>query len=209
RQFRQTTTFKSSELHWGGCALMSTSGATPVLRSVLLPLLDKNDVIEKTDNPTPTGSHWLFQPPPYVSGADLIGERIIISNPSLLSGAAVGGYTLRARSARHTFIFPEGAVIPPQGSITVYCSPGHLSKEELRGVGKGDLLWLNQDGTLRRKEVLNNNGEEITLADRRGRDLASLMVHPDPNPRSPGAGGNGYGDMDGEEEDDEEWEWER
>ncbi|CAM9497910.1 unnamed protein product [Choristocarpus tenellus] len=102
----------------------------------------------------------------------------MVRNPSLLWKADIGGYFLHDRSGKHNFQFPEKCTILARGSITVYCSPGQLSDYELNTLGKGNLMWLNQDGSLRRKEVLNNDGDEIMLSDREGVEVASILTIP-------------------------------
>ena len=63
----------------------------------------------------------------------------------------------------HIFKFPRDAVIPCNSEVYVYTCPGRMKKEELDGLPTPNILWKNLDGSLRRKEVLNN-GNNYSLA---------------------------------------------
>ncbi|CAM9467935.1 unnamed protein product [Ectocarpus sp. 6 AP-2014] len=150
-----------------------------VPRSLLLPGLDTHQVQEEDDvptDPTPPGSHWLFRPPPFIAHADLEAETVTIRNPSVWTGANLAGYTLTDRLQRHTYHFPERFVLRARTSLTLYCCPGKFSEGALHNLPQPFLLWHNQDGSLRRKEVMENSGETLVLSDAKGNEVAVLEV---------------------------------
>lgn len=91
---------------------------------------------------------WL----PYVSSIDVIDEIVIISNPSN-SIIDLTGYTLCDLKKRHAFKFPP-CKLDGNSDIRIYCCPG-LKHKHFEFI-EPYLLWTNSDGSLRRKEVLNN-----------------------------------------------------
>ncbi|CAM9952253.1 unnamed protein product [Pylaiella littoralis] len=160
-----------------------------VPRGLLLPGLDTYEVQdEELHDPTPAGSNWLFRPPPYISWADLSAEMVTIQNPSAWSGASLDGYTLSDRLQKHTFHFPAGCVVRARRSLTLYCCPGKLSEGALDNLPQTTaVLWKNQDGSLRRKEVMDNTGDALVLSDPLGKEISVLEV--------PGIDDNGEPEM--------------
>lgn len=149
-----------------------------VPRALLIPGLDTYEVplTDEDEDPTPPGSHWLFRPPPYVSRADLKSETITLCNPAVWGSANLSGYNLSDRARHHMYSFPQGYSLPAGKSVTLHCCPGKLSPAEVDALPKRDLLWKNQDGSLRRKEVLNDDGDSVKLLNARGREVASLTI---------------------------------
>eukprot|EP00903_Cladosiphon_okamuranus_P006717 g6555.t1 len=148
-----------------------------VPRGLLLPVLDTYEVREEElPDPTPPGSHWLFRPPPFISWVDLEAETVTIENPSAWRGAWLDGYTLTDRHHRHTYHFPSGSVVRARRSLILYCCPGKLSDEALENLPRNALLWRNQDGSLRKKEVLDNTGDFAILSDAGGKEIAALEI---------------------------------
>lgn len=90
---------------------------------------------------------------PYVSGIDLLEETITIYNP-LGKSFDMTGYTLCDFHRNHVFKFPAGFTINEYDHVIVYCCPG--KKRHLDSPRESHLLWTNNDGSFRRKEVLNN-----------------------------------------------------
>lgn len=89
---------------------------------------------------------------PFISSIDVEEEYLTIYNP-LSTELNVCNYSLVDSKHHHTFTLPEEAIIPAQGTLYVYTCPGgnHQSRFQTPHV-----LWTNHDGSLRRKEVLNN-----------------------------------------------------
>ena len=58
---------------------------------------------------------------------------------------------------KHIFVFPEGTIIKGKSDLYVYTCPGksHFSSQEAQ-FQEPNVKWLNQDGTFRKKEILNN-----------------------------------------------------
>lgn len=98
-------------------------------------------------------SNLLSSTIPFISDIDLIKETIIIYNPSS-SLYSFKGYTISDYHKRHIFSFPDDFILEPYSSVIIYCCPGKIRHVE--DIQENHLLWTNSDGTLRRKEVLNN-----------------------------------------------------
>ena len=90
---------------------------------------------------------------PYVSGIDLLKETITVYNP-LGRSFNMTGYTLCDYHRNHVFKFPEGFALDKYSHVVVYCCPGKKKHPDV--TGETHLLWTNNDGSYRRKEVLNN-----------------------------------------------------
>jgi hypothetical protein len=90
---------------------------------------------------------------PYVSGIDLLDETITVYNP-LGKSIDMTGYSLCDYHRNHMFKFPSGFVLDKCEHVTVFCCPG--KKKHVEQPGEIHLLWTNNDGSYRRKEVLNN-----------------------------------------------------
>ncbi len=90
---------------------------------------------------------------PYISAIDLLGECITLTNPKN-SSFDLKDYFVTDGKKMHIFIFPEDCVIPASSTMNVYTCPGKV--EDHNDFIEPYVLWTNLDGSLRRKEVLNN-----------------------------------------------------
>jgi hypothetical protein len=90
---------------------------------------------------------------PYVANIDLLEETIVIYNPSS-QDHSMEGYYLHDYHQIHCYTFPSDFILPSQSSVTLYCCPGKYGRE--LNESQTVLFWKNNDGSLRKKEVLNN-----------------------------------------------------
>jgi hypothetical protein len=110
-----------------------------------------------TEQPTLTG---LFSSPvqhsitePFICDVDVIDEKITIVNPAS-SPKDLTGYSISDFHGKHVYHFPDNFVLPSVSKAVLFCCPGirpHVDDYQVN-----HLLWMNKDGTMRRKEVLNN-----------------------------------------------------
>ena len=89
---------------------------------------------------------------PFISSIDLLEEIIILYNPSS-SSFFLENFTLSDSYKKHIYKFPESSKISSFSFLVVDCCPGKRKEIEEK---EDYLLWRNNDGTLRKKEVLNN-----------------------------------------------------
>ena len=88
-----------------------------------------------------------------ITNVDVLSETIRISNRSSVS-RDLTGCTLRDQEDKHVFRFPDNFSLSAHSEVVVYCTPGKLEGSD--SLSEPYLLWTNADGSLRRKEVLNN-----------------------------------------------------
>lgn len=95
---------------------------------------------------------------PYISFMDVEEEWLTIANPSEDS-IDLSGYFLQDLKALHRFYFPENTDLPASGQLNLYTCPGN---PDVPNHFTGDyVLWKNHDGSLRKKEVLNNGNVKM------------------------------------------------
>lgn len=92
---------------------------------------------------------------PFISTVDAENEIIIVSNPSSVEISLANFIVVDFRKL-HRFKFPVDTKIPPHGDIHLYTCPGGHSPEPPNAWREPYVFWRNNDGSLRRKEVLNN-----------------------------------------------------
>ena len=90
---------------------------------------------------------------PFISDVDIIDEKITIVNPSM-NRMSLAGYKLSDFHGKHIYEFPDDFVMHEQSKVVLFCCPG--KRPHVDDYQVNHLLWKNKDGTLRRKEVLNN-----------------------------------------------------
>jgi hypothetical protein len=89
----------------------------------------------------------------FISSLDLIGEIAVLTNPTN-DNVSVEKWSISDGKKLHTFVFPLNCVIHRNSTLNVYTCPG---REHNGGVYTNPcVLWTNLDGTMRKKEVLNN-----------------------------------------------------
>lgn len=91
---------------------------------------------------------------PYLSAMDVEKELIVVANP-LPQDVDLSNYFVQDINGTHRLCFPSGTILPASSHLFVYSCPGG-DKNESRTYREPYVLWRNQDGSLRRKEVLNN-----------------------------------------------------
>jgi hypothetical protein len=92
---------------------------------------------------------------PYVANINLLDETIEIYNPSS-QDHPMEGYYLHDYHQSHRYNFPSDFILPSQSSVTLYCCPGKYGPAVDSSQRERVLYWRNNDGSLRKKEVLNN-----------------------------------------------------
>jgi hypothetical protein len=97
---------------------------------------------------------------PFISDVDIIDEKITIVNPST-ADLNLTGYRISDSDVKHVYCFPDGFLLPAVSKVVLFCCPGKRAHVDDYQVNH--LLWSNRDGTMRRKEVLNN-GKRIILS---------------------------------------------
>ncbi len=90
---------------------------------------------------------------PFISGIDLEQEILILNNPSN-EPVSLENYSVQDSKHLHIYKFPSDTTIEPNSVLYLYTCPGgsHGSGE----LNRPFVLWKNTDGSLRKKEVLNN-----------------------------------------------------
>jgi hypothetical protein len=89
----------------------------------------------------------------FISSLDLTGEIVVLTNPTN-KNVSIEKWSISDGKKLHTFVFPVNCVIHGNSTLNVYTCPGG---EHNGGVFINPcVLWTNLDGTMRRKEVLNN-----------------------------------------------------
>ncbi len=100
---------------------------------------------------------------PYIATVDADDEFITICNPRSTE-LHLKDYYVVDRKRLHKFIFTEDEhIIQPHGTLYLYTCP-KLTIEQGKTFLDPHVLWRNVDGTLRRKEVLNNGMSDYFLA---------------------------------------------
>ncbi len=88
---------------------------------------------------------------PYISSIDVEDEILTIFNPSPRL-VDLSHFYVQDDKAIHKLVFPVGTEIESKGVLYIYTCPGAY-----RGTFEmPNVLWKNLDGSLRKKEVLNN-----------------------------------------------------
>ncbi|EWM25118.1 Lamin Tail domain protein [Nannochloropsis gaditana] len=118
----------------------------------------------------------LYRSPPYISDVDVKREIITISNPESVP-VDLSGHSLCDKGQHHRYEFEEGYTLAPGAELHVYCAPGKYGVEEEERPGELQiLLWTTREGRPRRREVLNQEGDRVTLIDQNGMEIAALEV---------------------------------
>lgn len=90
---------------------------------------------------------------PYILSLDLLAENVTLANPQGVE-ISLKDYFITDYKKLHFFKFPDDCVIAANGNLVVHTCPGR-SKGNAEFV-EPCVLWTNHDGSLRKKEVLNN-----------------------------------------------------
>lgn len=106
---------------------------------------------------------------PYISLLDAEQEVLTIYNPGS-NVASLDGYYLQDIKHLHHFNFPPETKVLPHSELTVYTCPGGNYQ---RNFVEPCVKWLNNDGSLRKKEVLNNEYCTMLLYAPNGKCIAS------------------------------------
>jgi len=129
------------------------------------------------DKPSLTG---LFSPhvqhssaEPFISDVDIIDEKITIVNPSN-AAKNMKGYMISDFHGKHVYHFPDDFEMPAVSKAVLFCCPGQ--RPHVDDYQVNHLLWMNKDGSLRKKEVLNNDGDCALLMNPNGVQIA-LCTH--------------------------------
>lgn len=98
---------------------------------------------------------------PFISSLDPEREFLTIYNPSA-STISLAGYFVTDSKKLHRFTFPENTSVEPLSQLHLYTCPGgsHNDGEFIEPY----VLWTNSDGSLRKKEVLNNGKRSFICA---------------------------------------------
>merc|ERR1711871_92633 len=97
--------------------------------------------------------------PPFISDIDLKDEMIQVRNPSSTI-CNLSGWHISDDEKRNSWTIPANTTIPPRGSLHIYCC---AKGEHMRHLKEPNLFWTNKNGTRRMKNVLNDDGEKISL----------------------------------------------
>ena len=110
---------------------------------------------------------FQFDARPFLSLMDVESEYIAISNP-LKEDISLENYVLVDSKRLHVLKFPAETLVPANSVLHVYTCPGGNHQARFN---EPNVLWTNNDGTLRRKEVLHNR-EPLPFA------VAPLLTSP-------------------------------
>lgn len=95
---------------------------------------------------------------PYICAMDVDQEYLTIYNPGKHE-LSLKGYFITDSKRLHTFTFPDSTMIGAHSELFLYTCPGANHHDTFR---EPNVLWKNHDGSLRRKEVLNNGKSKQT-----------------------------------------------
>lgn len=99
---------------------------------------------------------------PYIGTVDADDEVVTICNPRSTE-LNLKDYYVVDRKRLHKFVFSEDDhIIQPHGTLYLYTCP-KLTIEQGKVFRDPHVLWRNLDGSLRRKEVLNNGKRPFEL----------------------------------------------
>ncbi len=104
-------------------------------------------------------SEYQLSQTPYISSIDLIGECVTLTNPQS-SAFPIKDYFITDGKKMHLFKFPDDCSIPGSATLHVYTCPGKSHNHD--AFVEPYVLWTNLDGTLRKKEVLNNGKGDMS-----------------------------------------------
>ena len=132
-----------------------------------------NEQLEQVQEPEthPTLTDGLFaavhDEQPFIADVDVIDEKITIVNPCAFA-LDLTGFHISDFHGKHVYHFPAGFELPPRSKAVLFCCPG--TRPHVDDYQVNHLLWKNRDGTLRRKEVLNNGNavSDVTYVSGRG-----------------------------------------
>jgi hypothetical protein len=99
---------------------------------------------------------------PYIYSVDVLQEFVILYNPRN-EYFPLDGYSIADGKMYHNFKFPSRCIIPPCSEYCIYTCPGS-AKFDHGTLMEFHVLWTNQDGSLRRMEVLNNGTKHSILS---------------------------------------------
>ena len=94
---------------------------------------------------------------PHISHLDVEAEVLTIHNPRD-TDLSLRGYFLLDSHKAHEFHFPEDAIVPALGELYVYTCPASNHQDSFK---EPNVKWRNSDGSLRKKEVLNNGKLQV------------------------------------------------
>lgn len=106
----------------------------------------------------------------YISRIDLETEEIDIKNLTR-SPISMAGWTISDADHKHVYSFDIEYVLSAGTTATLFCCPGKFAPPSTH---KDHLIWYLSDGvTPRSAQILNNDGETVSLVDKDGK-LVSL-----------------------------------
>lgn len=98
---------------------------------------------------------------PYIANIDALNESVVLYNPHT-EYFPLDGFFVTDGHRQHVFRFPAKCKIPPLTELYLYCCPGKIVNHA--ALMEPHVLWTNHDGTLRKKEVLNNGKQRCFVA---------------------------------------------
>eukprot|EP01038_Epipyxis_sp_PR26KG_P006456 gene6456-8880_t len=120
---------------------------------------------------------------PYITRIDAIDELFFIYNPNAIEYYPLDEHFVTDGKKMHCFKFPSNCKIPPLTEMAVYTCPGKITNHAV--LIEPHVLWTNHDGSLRRKEVLNNVYCKLMIYSPIGKCLSSCTVTKDINDGNP------------------------
>ena len=104
-----------------------------------------------------------------ITGVDLKREIIQVENDGEVA-VSLEGIKLVDKDSKNTFAFPKGAELNAKEKLTLYCAAGKQQEDELdkleaqeKEVGGNVFLWRTKEGNPRKRGILNDTGETVTL----------------------------------------------
>ena len=149
---------------------MSTPVALPTLTPTLTPTATAIPTPTATVTYTPTATPIapIAVPQVVIQNVDLQGEMVTIVNLGSAPQDMIG-WTLTSEEGSQVFRFPNGFVLAPGATVRV--TSGSSSYSDPPAV----LQWLNADGTPRKSNVWNDQGDPAILKDAEGSVVSTFL----------------------------------
>ena len=96
---------------------------------------------------------------PFIEDIDLKDEVISVRNPSA-TVRDISGWHISDDDRRNKYTFPAETSILPKAKLHVYCC---AKNRDMHSLLQPHIFWTNKDGTVRMKNVLNDDGDKISL----------------------------------------------
>jgi hypothetical protein len=113
--------------------------------------------------------------PPVIVDVDLIEETFVVYNPNVPHESGImhnafhlHNWTVSDQRKLHVHRFGPDCWLLPQMKLHVYTCPGKSTGIPRGGFKEPYILWTNRDGSLRKKEILNNDADSVYLFDNFG-----------------------------------------